>query len=244
MSKKQAGKPAQEAREDAPSPVAPRLRLEYIEAGSLTENPLNWRRHPEEQIKSLKGLVGDPEVGWAGALLYNEMTGRLIDGHARRSSVSPDTPVPVLIGSWSEDAERKILATLDPVASMAKGDAEAYAQLVAQVTTDSLEVRDLMDIVQAALRMQPDEEEAAAAPEGESVLPEMELRPFEHYDYVLVLARSTPDWEALCEALGLERVNASPIPGKTKIGLARAVEASKVLALIAKAKDAPPAGPR
>jgi hypothetical protein len=27
------------------APLKPPLRLEWIEAGSLTENPLNWRRH-------------------------------------------------------------------------------------------------------------------------------------------------------------------------------------------------------
>jgi hypothetical protein len=61
------------------------LRLEWIEAGSLAENPLNWRRHPDAQVKALKDVIGDPSIGWAGACLYNERTGRLIDGHARKN---------------------------------------------------------------------------------------------------------------------------------------------------------------
>src|SRR5688500_8855382 len=91
---------------DEPSPASEpkRLRLEYVEAGSLAENPLNWRTHPEGQTRALRGVLQDPEVGWAGACLYNERTGRLIDGHARRNAVDPSTPVPVLIGSWSEAA--------------------------------------------------------------------------------------------------------------------------------------------
>ena len=74
------------------------LRLEWIEAGSLQENPHNWRRHPQEQVQALRDLVNDPNVGWAGACLYNERTQRLIDGHARRSSVDPKTPIPTLVG--------------------------------------------------------------------------------------------------------------------------------------------------
>ncbi|MCX5682339.1 MAG: hypothetical protein NT049_01470, partial [Planctomycetota bacterium] len=35
------------------APAKPPLRLEWIEAGSLTENPLNWRRHSQEQLQSL-----------------------------------------------------------------------------------------------------------------------------------------------------------------------------------------------
>ena len=70
------------------------LRLEWIEAGSLSENPANWRRHSPEQLQSIKDLLQDPEIGWAGACLYNERTKRLIDGHARKSVADPSTPIP------------------------------------------------------------------------------------------------------------------------------------------------------
>jgi hypothetical protein len=115
---------------------AKRLRLEYVEAGSLAENPLNWRKHPEGQTKAIRGLLRDPEVGWAGACLFNEQTGRLIDGHARRNVVDPTELVPVLIGSWSPAAEKKILATLDPLAGLAVADADALAELRADVDLD------------------------------------------------------------------------------------------------------------
>src|SRR3990172_1303597 len=87
------------------------LRLEWRRASELTENPQNWRRHPRQQTVALETALR--EVGWAGALLYNEVTGRLIDGHLRRE-VAGDAEVPVLIGSWTEEQERLILASLDP----------------------------------------------------------------------------------------------------------------------------------
>ncbi len=74
----------------------PPLRLEWIEAGTLTENPQNWRRHSQEQLESLRELLQDPDVGWAGACLFNERTNRLIDGHARKQVVDPAGVVPVL----------------------------------------------------------------------------------------------------------------------------------------------------
>ena len=40
------------------------LRLEWIEAGTLTENPLNWRKHSQEQLQTVRELLQDPEVGW------------------------------------------------------------------------------------------------------------------------------------------------------------------------------------
>ena len=98
------------------------LRLEWLDPSELAVNPSNWRRHPPNQLAALKDIVG--EVGWAGALLYNEATGRLIDGHARKGLFAGEK-VPVLIGSWSEADEKKILATLDPIGAMAEANAGA-----------------------------------------------------------------------------------------------------------------------
>ena len=48
------------------------------------------------------------------------------------------TPIPVLVGNWSEEAEKKILATLDPVGQMATGDVDAYQAPIDQVLAQSL----------------------------------------------------------------------------------------------------------
>jgi hypothetical protein len=113
--------------------AVPPLRLEWRDPSELTEHPSNWRGHPETQTRALRDLVG--EVGWAGALLYNERTSRLLDGHARRK-LGTD-PVPVLIGNWSEAQELLILATLDPIGSMAQADYQTAATVAAQVQADA-----------------------------------------------------------------------------------------------------------
>src|SRR4051794_23230836 len=94
------------------------LRLEWVDPAELKANDFNWRRHPPGQVAALSAVI--EEVGWAGALLYNERTGRLIDGHARKELFEGKGKVPVLIGSWDEVAERKILATLDPLGALAE----------------------------------------------------------------------------------------------------------------------------
>ena len=107
------------------------LRLVYVEAGSLADNPANWRRHPEGQKTALKATL--TELGWAGALLFNQITGHLIDGHARKASVPPKTLVPVLLGRWSIEQEKKILVTLDPLGAMAQADGESLSKLLADL---------------------------------------------------------------------------------------------------------------
>lgn len=213
-----------------------RLRLEWIEAGSLAENPLNWRRHSPEQLHSIRELLDDPEIGWAGVCLYNERTRRLIDGHARKSVVNPATVVPVLIGDWSEEAERKILATLDPVGAMAAGDTAAYEALVKSVEADGLWVRDLLQQTMRDLDAAAVAEDAPAdgADANGSVpaLPNMECQPFEHYDYIMLLFRNDQDFQSACEKLGIQRVAVTYPGGTQKIGLGRVIDGPKAVRLL------------
>jgi DNA modification methylase len=113
-----------------------RLELKWVSAGSLAGNPQNWRTHPPGQISALKQMLSDPSVGWAGCLLYNARTQRLVDGHARRDCVAPDTIVPVLVGDWTPEAEKKILVSLDPIGAMAIGDVGKLEELLAEVSLD------------------------------------------------------------------------------------------------------------
>ena len=140
-------KPAAKPPKKKPTPPADppgALRLEYRSPAELAENPLNWRRHPDTQLSALSDVI--TEVGWAGACLFNERTGRLIDGHARRKVAIEQgcEKVPVLVGDWSEADEAKILATLDPLAAMAEADAAALDALLRDVKTGSQAVADML----------------------------------------------------------------------------------------------------
>jgi len=139
----------------------PSLRLEWVDADTLRENPANWRRHSKAQIGALRGALS--EVGWAGALLYNERTKRLIDGHARKQVATGK--VPVLIGSWSEADEKKILATLDPLAAMADTDAEALDKLLAEVATSDDALAAMLADLNSHNDPTPDKSEVLPAPQ-------------------------------------------------------------------------------
>ncbi len=115
----------------------PPLRLEWRSPSELAENPANWRRHPQGQLDALADVIA--EVGWAGACLFNEATGRLIDGHARKKTALDQGSelIPVLVGSWTEEQEKTILATLDPLAAMAEADTAKLDELLRSVQTGS-----------------------------------------------------------------------------------------------------------
>jgi DNA modification methylase len=121
------------------------LRLEWRSPAELAENPLNWHTHPSTQLTALADVIA--EVGWAGACLFNERTGRLIDGHARRKIALDQgcEKVPVLIGDWDADTEAKILATLDPIGAMAATDTAKLEALLREVSTNSEALQKLLD---------------------------------------------------------------------------------------------------
>ena len=166
---------------------------------------------------------------------------RLIARKGSKLAVTVSDPtalVPVLIGDWSDAAEAKILATLDPVASMAAGDAEAYAKLIEQVQADGLWVRDLLHNTQAELNAsaaEPDDQDGAAGEAG-AVLPAMECQPFEHHDYLMLIFRNDQDFQQACELLEIKKVAITYPGGLTKIGLGRVIDGAKAIAKLVERK--------
>ncbi len=99
----------------------------------LLANPYNWRVHPKTQQAALEAVLD--EVGWVQRIIVNRRTGHVVDGHLRVAlAISRNEPtVPVLYVDLSEEEERLVLATLDPIAAMAVEDAEKLAALLEDV---------------------------------------------------------------------------------------------------------------
>ena len=112
--------------------------LRRVRASELLPNPKNWRRHPKEQAAALRALLN--EIGYADALLARELPdGRLmlIDGHLR-ADTTKQAIVPVLVlDDVTEEEADKILATLDPLAAMARTDEERMQELLAKLQFES-----------------------------------------------------------------------------------------------------------
>jgi len=120
------------------------VELRRVRAADLRPNPKNWRTHPKAQQEALRGILA--EVGYADALLARETPEglQILDGHLR-AETTPDAEVPVLIIDVTDEEADKLLLTLDPLAAMAEGDADALRALLEQVETDSDAVRKMFD---------------------------------------------------------------------------------------------------
>ena len=139
--------------------------LRRVPAGQLRPNAKNWRRHPQAQQDALRGVLA--EIGYADALLARELPDcslELIDGHLR-AETTPDMEVPVLVVDLDEKEAAKLLALLDPLAGLAEPDADALAELLAEVETDSEAVRAVLDDILAQTEPIVGEEPAGERPE-------------------------------------------------------------------------------
>ncbi|HEY8870037.1 MAG TPA: ParB N-terminal domain-containing protein [Candidatus Limnocylindrales bacterium] len=111
-----------------------------VDPKTLIPNPANWRGHPREQQRGLAAALS--EVGWVAQVMVNTTTGHIVDGHLRvELAIARNEPsVPVTYVELSEEEERLVLATLDPLAAMATAEKDALAALLAELspTDDAL----------------------------------------------------------------------------------------------------------
>jgi len=164
-----------------------------VPARQLRPNPKNWRVHPQSQQDALRGVLA--EIGYAEALVARELPDgslELIDGHLR-AETTPDQEVPVLVLDVDEHEAAKLLALLDPLASLAETNQDALAKLLAGVETESEAVQRVLDEMLAA---------PAETPEGLGETPP-EV-PIPEVFQVVVECRDEADQKDLFERLTAE----------------------------------------
>lgn len=139
-----AGKPAK-------NPLRSRIVGEGDEnPEQLLANPANWRKHPKEQQEALEGLLRN--VGWVQRVIVNRRTGHVVDGHARvELAIRRGEPsVPVLYVDLSEEEERLVLASLDPIGALAATDQQKLDELLQEVQAQDAGLQAFLDSLSEA----------------------------------------------------------------------------------------------
>ena len=116
--------------------------LRVVTPDEVAPNPRNWRTHPQAQRDALRGVLA--QVGIAAPVIaYESPTGlMLIDGHER---MTLGVPFPAVILDVNEQEAAVLLATFDPLTSMAETNAEALDALLREVSTDSPAVAQMLE---------------------------------------------------------------------------------------------------
>lgn len=135
------------------------IRLVWADPNSLSDNQSNWRIHNEKQKKAVNlSIYGRNGVGWADVALYNEGTGKLINGHLRKQlAIEKNEAMPVLVGKWTPKEERVLLASLDSTTGMASTDTKALADILRSFDDATDELGELLGMIAKQERIVLDE---------------------------------------------------------------------------------------
>jgi hypothetical protein len=101
-----------------------------VKASELVQHELNPRVHNQDQRDALAAIYR--EVGYARSVLaYQLPDGRLklIDGHLRQSEHAPDDLIDVEVLDVTDAEARKLLLTIDPLATLANYSDHALLSL-------------------------------------------------------------------------------------------------------------------
>jgi len=199
---------------------------------SLTMHSDNWRVHNDTQRRVLQSMLD--KVGFVKSITVSKRTNVILDGHLRVSLAIANNAatVPVEYVDVTPKEEAEILATVDPVGDLAGTDPAKLQELRELFETESHDVDAMLDDLIGDWEPLDEDEFKPRGPKTASGLPEMELKPYEHYDYLVVLATSTTEWNALAEKFGLQRVKVSREKGAPKVGVGRAISAKKLLEML------------
>lgn len=206
------------------------IEVKKIKSQELLDNAGNWRVHPNAQRETMTGVLR--EIGKADVLLayYSQRAeGKLVlfDGHLRKA-LDPDEEWTVAITDLNDDEADKMLLVLDPLAAMAEMNGARVLELTDRVNTDDLMVRELLRKMELEAQRAGEEDDGEGQSKKEKTGPAaMELMPFEHYDYVLLMFKNELDWLAAVDTLGLER--RADLRKTNKIGLCRVIDGKRVI---------------
>ena len=130
------------------------------------------------------------DVGFVAPVIVNDVTGYLVDGHLRvEEALSAGTrTIPVIHVELSDSEEAEVIATFDPISALARYDADRLEELLADVSTDSEAVTELLD----SLREDAVKVDEAPATDLSDDLPPVRT---------LVLVLSEEQWGDLMDAL-------------------------------------------
>jgi hypothetical protein len=140
-----------------------------VKACDLVPHELNFRLHPDQQKAALKALY--EEVGFARSLLAFELPDgrlKLIDGHLRRD-LDSNMEVEVEVLDVTEEEARKLLLSIDPLATLAETQTQLHQRLLNITPTPCAEL-------QAAWQKAAESARAALAKFGATAPPPIHFR--------------------------------------------------------------------
>lgn len=202
--------------------------LVRLKPSEIICNPSNWHEHPSEQIDFFLGLLA--EVGFAGVcMVFVNEDGKyeLVDGEMRtKYSSDDDSPIPCVVLDVTRQEAQKLLAFYDQIGQRGTVNDIKLFDLLNTLDLGDASLTKNADLILLGL----DVDTGNKQPDEGTQVNQMDLLPHEHYDYVIVLARNSHDWNIMHDLLKLKTVRYGK--SKKQIGVGRAIDAGQLIKLL------------
>ena len=184
-------------------------------------NPRKNLNQNDKEYQAIKKSI--EEFDLVEPLVWNERTGNLVGGHQR---------LKVLMAQGENEVDVSVVnlplvkeKALDIALNKVNGEWEnnLLKDLLFEIDNSDF------DIGITGFSKEEIKNMMTANVDEEFTIPEMELKTFESYDYIVVVFKNTFDWLNAIQKFGISKVDCSFIKNKKKIGIGRVVDGTKFL---------------
>ena len=195
------------------------LRVVYLPINEIKTYEKNAKIHTETQVKRIANSI--KEFGFKQPIVVDK-NNFVVAGHGRLLAAKEIgmSELPCIRADDLSEEQVKAFRLADNKVSESMWDDSLL----------ELELLNIVDLDMSDFGFGDDEEEEDEAEKEkvEKTVKVMQLRQFEHHDYVVFVFDNQMDWLNVVTEFGLERVNAGY--GKTrKIGLGRVIDGARLL---------------
>jgi hypothetical protein len=202
--------------------------IPFTKVNPAPYNPRQRLTPADHEYQTIKNSVRD--FGLVELPVWNKRTGNLVSGHTRLDILKAEGEKGSLfvVVDLPLEREKALNITLNNPNVAGKWDEASLASLLREIEQgmpdlyDGLDMAPLTAEVDLPMRGGMEEEE----PELEEGIgpPDMDLLPYEHYDYIVLFFKDSRDFLAAADHFGLQKVKVPGFVGKKTIGLGRVVD--------------------
>jgi hypothetical protein len=203
-------------------------KIVELDVETLEENENNPR---VMEPKAYRALVASLETfGNVGVLVYNERSKRVVGGNQKLKILKARgvKTTPAMVVDLSDEDENALLIELNNQMSMGKWEPESAVKKLEEFRASRPELYDQLNFGNLRREIMG---AAEKRPESQfDSIPDMEIQPYEHWDYIVLVFKDSRDWLSALGYLGIGKVKRNILGAKNiKTGLGRCVDGKRFL---------------
>lgn len=198
-----------------------------LNVDELEENKFNPRIIKPRAYQALAASL--KEFGNLSVLVFNKRTNRIVGGNQRLKILKAHgiKKTPAIVVDVDEDVEKALVVELNNPEAQGTWDIPRALQMLEDVrdkSPSSFDQLNLVDLKKTIKGMLPDLEK-----KQESLIPEMEILPYEHWDYIVLVFKDSRDWLQALAFFGIKKTKVTIPNAGAKVGLGRVLDGARVL---------------